>query len=397
MLPGATSVDSLRLVGPAGTNKVMAGELSRLAQRASLAHRLRSPRKEGSGNLVYPFDVDLAALAVRYHRTSSRVLWDLFRSSAERLEPLYEDLRDQMQRESRPWQARRYTISVTARGVREFAAGERQLVGTVKNAIVDGAAVQGRSVRVDPERPDVHLCVQLLQGQVTVSIDLAGRPMNQRGYRVSGGSAPLRENLAAVLVMLGRHDARSEALVDPMAGSGTIAIEAACMADARPLWVPPREPACAGLPPFRHHFAEPSGPLFADTEAFVIANELAPETHRLAGRNVERAGAGSVVECRQGDFRALDPSEIRDACRRRGLDSNSGLILSNPPYGERIGDRDLRRLYRDLGSWCRLFPGWRAAFLVVQRQFEEAFGSEPRIRKPLHNGPLRGYFLLYEL
>ncbi len=83
-----TVVDNLRLLGSAGTNTVMAGEMSRLARRASsLATRLTEPKKDGLGALVYPFDPDLAALAVRYHRTSSRVLWDLFQSDAVRLEP----------------------------------------------------------------------------------------------------------------------------------------------------------------------------------------------------------------------------------------------------------------------------------------------------------------------
>ena len=395
-MPGASIVNNLRLVGTAGTNKVMAGELSRLAKRASLAQCLGTPAKEGPGNLVYPFDAEVAALAVRYHRTSVRVLWDLFQTRAARLEPLYEDLLGLMKQESRDWLARQFSISVTARGMREFAAGERQVVGTVKNAIVDGAKEQGRTVSVDPEEPDVHISVRMVEDVVSVSIDLAGRPMNQRGYRISGGTAPLRENLAAVLVMLGRYDARQELLFDPMAGTGTIAVEAACMADARTLWVPPREPACAGLRPFRRIFAQPAEPLFADTKSFVIANELSPEGHRLSKRHVGVARVEDSVQCWQGDFRAIEPEEVKAACRARGLDPHRGLILSNPPYGERIGDRDLLRLYRDLGQWCRRFRGWRAAFLVGNQEFEAAFGVEPRIRKPLNNGPLRGHFLLYD-
>ena len=60
-----------------------------------------------------------------------------------------------------------------------------------------------------------------------------------------------------------------------------------------------------------------------------------------------------------------------------------GVILSNPPYGERIAAEELKRLYSGLGEWCRRFPGWRAAFLVANKEFEESFGKEPRIRKPL--------------
>jgi 23S rRNA G2445 N2-methylase RlmL len=396
-MPRANIVDNLRLVGVSGTNKVMAGELSRLAKRASIVQRLGVPGKEGTGALVYPFDPDVAVLAVRYHRTSVRVLWDLFQSRAERLEPLYDDLLALMRQESRPWLGSKTTISVNAHGMRDFAAGERQVVGTVKNAIVDGAKAEGREVTVDPDSPDVFIGVRYFEGVVTVAVDLAGRPMNQRGYRGTTGTAPLRENVAAVLVMLGRHDARTEPLIDPMAGTGTIVIEAAGMANASTCWIPPREPACHTLAPFRERFTDPAAPLFADTRPFVIANELVPGIHHACMRHVARTPAKPFVEIRKGDFRKLDPDELRARCRLRGFDGERGLILSNPPYGERIGDRDLLRLYRDLGSWCRRFHGWRAAFLVANPDFERQFGGQPRIKKPLSNGPLRGYFLMYDL
>jgi 23S rRNA G2445 N2-methylase RlmL len=390
-------VDQLRLVGVAGSNKVMAGELSRLAQRASLAERLAAPKKEGLGALVYPFDADLAALAVRYHRTSARVLWDLFQSDAKRLEPLYGDLRSAAASDDRPWLAKRMGISVSAYGVAEFAAGERQIVGTVKNALIDGAAARGSTLVVEPEKPDVHLGVRLHAGVVTVSIDLAGRPMNQRGYRVSGGEAPLREDLAAMLVMLARHDARRESLFDPMAGTGTIAIEAACMAEARPVWVPPRRPACASLDPFRRRLAAKAEPLFADTRPVVIVNEIDAERYALCRQHVKRAGVEAFVECRKGDFREVSRDSIAARAAERGLGAERGLILCNPPYGERLADPEIGRLYRDLGAYCRSFRGWRAGFIVANREFEPAFGGRPRIKKPLSNGPLRGYFLLYDL
>ncbi|HSH68414.1 MAG TPA: hypothetical protein VK997_00755, partial [Deferrisomatales bacterium] len=87
-------IDQLRLIGVPGTNKVMAGELSRLSQRAFADLRLPEPKKDGLGALAYPFDPRLAGLAVRYHRTSTRVLWGLYRSAAQRLEPLYQELAD---------------------------------------------------------------------------------------------------------------------------------------------------------------------------------------------------------------------------------------------------------------------------------------------------------------
>src|SRR5512144_212265 len=117
----------------------MAAEVTRVAQRA-LGVRPAAPRKEGLGQLVYPFDADLAWAAVTYLRTPTRVLWDVYRSRATRLEPLYDELCDDIRGDTRALWRDGDGISVEARRVEDFAAGERQIVGTVKNAIVDTLA-----------------------------------------------------------------------------------------------------------------------------------------------------------------------------------------------------------------------------------------------------------------
>lgn len=388
---------SLRLVGIPGTNRVMAGELSRLAGRAFDRRRLPAPKKEGQGTLVYPFDLSTAALAVRYHRTCSRVLWSLFGSRAARLEPLYDDFLANLGREPLSWLEGVRTFSVSPVNVGSFAAGERQVVGAVKNAVIDGAGQRGVRLEVDAAKPDIHLVVRMHDDEVTLSIDLAGGPMSRRGYRAGGGTAPLRENLAAVLVMLARHDARSEVLLDPMAGSGTIAIEAAALARGEPVWPASREPAARRLAPFAGFLDGPADPLFADTRPLVIASEVDGQTHALSRGNTARAGAADSVENWCGDFRQIDRRRIREIAEARGLSADRGVILSNPPYGERLDGNRLAELYRDLGHWCGQFTGWRAAFLVANPAFERAFGGRPRIKKPLRNGPLRAYFYLYDL
>jgi 23S rRNA G2445 N2-methylase RlmL len=389
-------VDHLSLAGSAGTNKVMAGELSRLVRRAFNDVHLPEPDKEGDGAIVYPFDVRTAAVAVRYHRTSARVLWSLYQSRAARLEPLYDDLFADVSAETRPWLKDGVTFSVSPAATREFAAGGRQLVGVVKNALIDGAKRRGLTLSVDPTQPDLSFQVKVHGGAVTVSLDLGGQSMALRGYRTEGGhEAPLRENLAAVLVMLARHDARCEALLDPMCGSGTIAIEAACMAQARSVWVAPRAPAAARLPLVGDVLTKLVEPLFADTRPLVLANELDPAVHAHSRANFARAGVADLVKLSCGDFRTLDPRLLRDAARERGLDPDRGLILCNPPYGERMRSPDLLALYRDLGGFCRQL-GWRAAFLVANPDFESAYGQRARVKKPLSNGPLRAMFYLYD-
>jgi 23S rRNA G2445 N2-methylase RlmL len=401
----ATALDDLRLVGAGGTNKVMAGELSRLTRRAFDDVRLPEPRKAGTGALVYPFDARVAKLAALYHRTSARVLWDLVETRATRLEPMYADVLAVAEPQVKKflWDGAR--LSVYAHGVQEFAAGERQVVGTVKNALIEAASRAGLRVTLDPETPNIVFSVRMdelanEERALRVSVDLAGRPMNQRGYRVERGAAPLREDLAAVLLMLARYDARSDILIDPFAGSGTIAIEAACMAKALPVWVPPRRALVADMPAFRDlppSAADPRG-LFGDTEPCIVASDVEPGSSEVIARAAQSAGVGSAIQTTTADFRDLLPSRVRELVASTRGARTHGLIIGNPPYGERIGDEArLEDLYADLGDYCWRFSGFRAAFLVAHRGFEQAFGHEPRIKKPLNNGPLPAYFYLYEV
>lgn len=385
------SLHELRLLGAGGTNKVMAGELARLAYRALPDLRMTEPRKAGPGALVYPFEPRLARLAAFYHRTSARVLWDIFETSAERLEPLFEGLVEVVSADAPRYLWDGARISVYAHSVESFAAGERQIVGTVKNGLIEGAARAGLHISLDPETPQLVCCVRLTEGRLTVSIDLAGRPMNQRGYRTQVGAAPLREDLAAVLLMLARYDARKDVLIDPLAGTGTIAIEAACMARALPVWVAPRSPLVANMPAFRDLAPSGEAPLFADTTPRIFASDVSASACATARTAAELAGVAQDVVIQTSDFRDLSTRELPHS------PSGSGLILSNPPYGERLTTNDLRGLYGELAAFCARFSGYRAAFLVANREFEQAFGMRPRIKKPLSNGPLRGYFYLYEI
>lgn len=407
-------LDYFHLLGLGGSNKVMAGELSRLARRAFSQERSREllsrpPQKSGPGGLLYPFAADLAALAVMYHRTSARCLWDLHESTAVRLEPLFEDLVASIAEDDRAWLQDEMSFSVMAFGADSVEAGERQIVGVVKNALIEGAARRGKTLRLDPERPDFtfHARSRLDKEGVprlVLSLDLAGRPMHRRGYRSAAGEAPLREDLAANLVMLSRFDARHEVLIDPMAGSGTLAIEAGLMAAGKAVWMSGRKPDAHRLPMFEEHLEKLGQPLFADSSPGIFAAEVDEEVYSAMDRNLLTAGTSPLTTTFAGDFRDWDLAPQ--------LEGKKGLILCNPPYGARLGAnlRELRALYRDLGDWCRRFSGFRAAFIVGEPEadrdkregpsivwlFQENFGGEARVKKPIRNGPLHAQFLLYD-
>jgi len=384
--------DELRVIGSTQTNVVMAAELTRIAQRA-LGIRPPAPRKEGLGQLVYPFDPDLAWAAVSYLRTPTRVVWDIYRSTATRLEPLYDELVGDVVRDPRALFRDGDGISVEVRRVEAVAAGERQIVGTVKNALIDGAARRRVRLHVDPARPATRWIARGDDlGDLVVSIDLGGGSLSQRGWRRGAGEAPLREHLAAVLLMLCRFDPRRDALVDPMCGSGTIPIEAVHAARATPR----PTPALAAL-----GLARPAEPLFPDAAPLVIGCDIDLGALAAARDNARAAGVADDVTWQRADVARLAPELVADIARERGRPPpEAGVLVSNPPYGERLHDPDLDALYAAIADSCRRFPGWRAGFLVGSPHFEQVVGralGRPRIKKPLANANLRAYFYLYEL
>ncbi len=386
-------VDELRIVGSSQTNVVMAAELTRVAQRA-LRRRPPEPRKEGLGQLVLPFDADLAWAATTYMRTPTRVVWDVYRSRAQRLEPLYDDLIADLRGDTRVFWREGDGISVEARNMDEFPAGERQVVGTVKNALIDGAKQRGTRLHVDPDRPTTRWVARLDdKGELVVSIDLGGGSLSQRGWRREAGAAPLREHLAAVLLMLGRFDPRKDILVDPMCGSATIPIEAVHAARLTPRLTPTL--TALGLGP-----TTPAAPLFADAAPIVIGCDLDLEVLAAARDNVRAARVTDALTLQRADVANLRPEMIADIARERGREPGTGLILSNPPYGERLTEHDLGTMYEALAVACKRFRGWRAGFLVASPIFEDVFFNvigRPRIKKPLANANLRAYFFLFDL
>jgi 23S rRNA G2445 N2-methylase RlmL len=389
-------IDELRIVGSTQTNVVMAAELVRVAKRA-LKRRPPEPRKEGLGQLVFPFDPELAWAATTYLRTPTRVLWDVYRSKASRLEALYDDLMTDIAGDSRKLWRDGDGISVEARRVEDFAAGERQIVGTVKNALLEGAHRRGARLHVDPERPATRWVARLDDhDELVVSIDLGGGSLSQRGWRRDAGAAPLREHLAAVLLMLCRYDSRNDVLVDPMCGSGTIPIEAILAARATPR----ESPTLAALGLDGGHPGRPPEPLFADADPIAIGCDLDLESLAAARDNARAAGV--KVTWQRSDVAQLTPGAIAEIVRERGrADADKpGLIVSNPPYGERLNEHDLEDIYQALATTCRQFKGWRAGFLVGSPIFEDVMFhavGRPRIKKPLANANLRAYFFLWDL
>ena len=203
--------------------------------------------------------------------------------------------------------------------------------------------------------------------------------------------------------MLSRWDARTEPLVDPMAGGATIAIEAAGLATGaairRPSDLPHRH-----LAAFRD-LPRDAPDLFPGTVPRIVALDADPDLIPAMVGNLRAAGLTGPslrhsIVIGQHDVRRLTPDDIE---RRLPAvrDMKPGVFCFNPPYGVRIGAEDgeekLLALYADMGRALARFRGWRAACFVANPRFVEAFGHAPTMTKPASNANLRGAFLVFQL
>jgi 23S rRNA G2445 N2-methylase RlmL len=399
--------DDIRLTGSGGANRVMEAEMKRLMMRSPFELRLPAPTREGDGTLLYPFDARIAWVAACHHRTSSRITWDLFSSQAVRLEPLFAELLPALEADDRLPRARSLRFSVDLGSTHDFEAGPLQLRGVVKNALLEALDARGVRGEVDAETPEVVFVARRAgtpeRRRTVVGIDIGLGARHRRGQRVAAGPAPLRETLAAQLIVLSRWDARTEPLVDPMAGGATIAIEAAGLAVGAAIRSP-------GDLPFRHFAAFKGLPnetpdLFPGTIPQILSLDVDEErigtmVGNLRAARLTGAAYEDSIVIGQKDVRELTPEYVAGMLPKSAA-MLPGVFCFNPPYGVRIGgeagERRLLDLYAAMGLALGRFKGWRAACFVANRGFVEAFGRYPKMTKPATNAELPGAFLVYDL
>ncbi len=345
------------------------------------------------GTLLVAASLEQAYRICLWSRLASRVLLPLFTAAGTTPEALYAEA------VSFAWGNVldvRGTIAVHATAARGVKAHTQYLALKLKDAVVDHCRQHlGLRPDVDPERPDFPLHVHAMEKGFSVSLDLSGESLHKRGYRVAMTAAPLKETLAAALLrQAGWPAADMTALLDPLCGSGTFLIEAAWMAaDIAPgilrdyygflgwkahegaLWQQLREEAeqrrRAGL-----QRALPK--IFGcDADAGALA---------ATERNARVAGVAGLIALEQGELRTLR----RPAALAAGA---KGLLICNPPYGERLGEQSAtRELYRALGRVAaQAVPGWQACVLGADVQHVDALGFAHRATERLHNGALVVY------
>ncbi|MBA1189418.1 bifunctional 23S rRNA (guanine(2069)-N(7))-methyltransferase RlmK/23S rRNA (guanine(2445)-N(2))-methyltransferase RlmL [Pseudomonas entomophila] len=272
----------------------------------------------------------------------------------------------------------------------------------VKDAIVDRLRNRdGLRPSIDKLNPDVRVHLRLDRGEAILSLDLSGHSLHQRGYRLQQGAAPLKENLAAaVLIRAGwpRIAAAGGALTDPMCGVGTFLVEGAMIAaDIAPNLKRERWGFSAWLGHVPALWRKVHDEAVARAAAglakpplWIRGYEADPRLIQPGRNNVERAGLGDWIKIYQGEVGTFEP---------RPDQNQKGLVISNPPYGERLGDEaSLLYLYQNLGERLRqACMGWEAAVFTGAPELGKRMGLRSHKQYAFWNGALPCKLLLIKV
>ena len=331
------------------------------------------------GGVAFEGDMRVCYRANLESRLATRVLARLARAPYRNEQDVYEAALGLRWPE---WFSEKHSIRVDVSAIRSPLKSLEFATLRIKDAVCDRfRADRGFRPDVDTRSPGVRIQGFLDKENVTLYLDTSGEPLHKRGYRKEAGEAPLKENLAAGIVRLTGWDG-SEPLLDPMCGSGTLAIEAAMMA----LAIPPGHARGFGF----ERLAGFDRSSWNDVREQTLARAQAPRKLALFARdrygeelkkaraNLEAAGLADCVELKQADI--LDSSAPAPA----------GVLIANPPYGARLGeDAALAEFYPKLGDTLKkYYAGWRCYLFSGDARLPRLIRLTASKRTPLYNGPL---------
>ncbi|WP_144327679.1 THUMP domain-containing class I SAM-dependent RNA methyltransferase [Tepidimonas charontis] len=381
----------------AGCADFLADEVATLLGQARAALRIE---RAGVG-LRADWD---AVLRLNLHsRIAQRVLVQLWRGPYDTEDDLYAAAAALTWED---WLTPRHTVKVEVTAQRSPLRSLHFAGLRIKDALCDRLRARcGARPSVDTAHPDVRIHLHLSAREATLALDTSGEPLFKRGWRIDHGDAPLKETLAAAMIAAsgwrGSDDAGCPVpLFDPCCGSGTLVIEAAQIARRQ---APGRLRRFAFERLLPHDAArwaacraaaraqEIDWP--ADRPPIAFGSDVSFRMVDFARRNAERAGVGAAVSFRGGD-----------ALQRLPPAPEPGVLLLNPPYGERIaaagvaGELGADAFYERLAAhWKTHFGGWTAWVLTPDRDLPRRLRLQPSRRVPLFNGPIECRLMRFDL
>ena len=360
-----------------GLEPVLAEELEQLGGK-NLRIGRRAVRCEGDLSLVY--SINLQA------RTALRVLLPIHQFSAQHEQQLYRGIQ---QIDWRKFIGVNQTLAVDGVVRSSFFRHSHYVALKTKDAIADQFRKHmGRRPSVNTDNPHVRVHVHIDRREVSVSLDSSGSSLHLRGYRKLQGQAPLNEVLAAGMVLLSGWDGK-DTFIDPMCGSGSLLLEAAMLAgnrspgmrrsfgferwkDFQPdLWKDIRSAAKASVRP---------------VEGLIIGRDHDRNVLRKTRENLSWAGLLEEISVESGDFLEAPAPET------------PGMLIMNPPYGERMGKEDIEGFYQQMGDRLKQeYPGYQACILSSNASAMKRIGLRAEKKHILFNGSLECRYHRYRL
>ncbi len=329
------------------------------------------------GRVIFEAPIEAAAMCNVFFRYAERLYILVGEFEAHDFDTLFEGVK------SIPWAE--YISSDSAFPVKGHAIKSKlfsvpDCQRIIKKAIVEKLK-KSYGLSVFPENgAKVQVEFFILKDKASIMIDTSGVGLHKRGYRIEANDAPLRETLAAAMIKLSR-PRENVITVDPLCGSGTIAIEAALAVTQT---APGMNRGFAGEQlPFLNKAMWEEARKFATSkicpwEGKIFGMDIDPNCIKICNSNAKRAGVESIINFSVSDVRKF----------KSPIDGARGTIVTNPPYGERMSDRlQSEKLYADMGKAFKLsVPNWQIYVLTCNEMFEKCFGRRADKTRKLYNG-----------
>lgn len=337
-----------------------------------------------NGLIVFDGSLKDAARSNLFLRTANRVYLVLHEFEARDFNALFDGVSEVVWEDMFPRDAK---INVQAKSENSALFALSTIQSIVKKAICVRLMKKYRVMSLTEDGVPMRVKITVLNDKVTVLLDTSGEPLHKRGYRDLVGEAPLKETLAAALILLSVWNP-DRALIDPFCGSGTIPVEAARIglniASGRDRAFAFEEWAFFPKDIIKEARQECLDTQTLDRKLRISGFDIDENAVGLARRHAERAGVADSVHLQTCDMR-----EVKSRYRY-------GVAVTNPPYGERLlNEREALNLYKDFGKWFKSLQDWSLYAITSLDGFERAFGAKADKNRKLYNGKLKCRFYQY--
>lgn len=356
-----------------GTESIVASELKKLG--------VDETRIE-NGRIYFKGDYSLIVKANLWLRCAERVMIVVGEFSAEDFGELFEGTKSLRWEDIIPENG---IMHVNGKSVKSKLHSVPDCQSIVKKAVVEAMKRRYKRKKFSEDGPLYKIEISMLKDIATLSIDTSGAGLHRRGYRVSQGEAPIKETLAASIIHLSRWTP-DRPFIDPMCGSGTFTIEAACLASNI-------------APGLKREFSSESWPQISqkiwETNREEARSLVVKPSLDIAGFDIDKrvfkAAEMNAAEAGVSDCITFQKKPLSELSTKKKY----GCIICNPPYGERMdGGGRIFDLYREMGEIFSTLDTWSFFILTAYENFEKAYGKKANRNRKLYNGNLKTY--LYE-